>query len=151
MNPTSQDLHNRAFESARETRQLLTTMATGSLGVFFLAMTSKDPISNPYEKFVLIWSTIAMAFTIFTGVYGAYADAQWSYYWAKQLECEDALDRQRRSDKREKWHRVKRLTEQAMMYFFVIGIAIACMFIAIKLFPQDQAKAMNYIQHNTTN
>lgn len=130
MNLDPQLLHNRAAESAKETRQMLTTMSTGSLAVFFLALTSNEHPIKPDEKIVVLIALFLMAIAVFSGVYCAYSDAQWSYNWAKELEgnsCQKVVKRYEL--KKIFWHNQKRWSEKATMIFFVLGVLSSCFFI----------------------
>src|SRR5262245_27333216 len=87
LEPASQVLHDRAAESAKETRQSIVTLASASLGVFFLALTADiTPLLSSQQKVLIAIALVAMASAVFSGLWSAYADAQWSYYWAKEIE-----------------------------------------------------------------
>jgi len=102
--PEPQSLHNRAAASARETRQAIITLASASLGVFFLALTADiTPPLTSEQKFLIAIALLAMAFAVFAGLWSAYADAQWSYYWAKQI-AKQSTARNLRIQKRLRQH-----------------------------------------------
>jgi hypothetical protein len=136
--PDPQLLHNRAGDSAKETRQTIITLATGSLAVFFLALTSeiKPPLTDVQQATVLI-AMVAMALAIFAGLWSAYADAQWSYHWADQVEKikylgEKGIPEQKGVDD---WHFHKGWSEKAEILFFVIGVLVSVGYIALRVFP----------------
>src|SRR3982751_2576028 len=68
--PALQVLHDRAAESARETRQAIINLASASLGVFFLALTVDitPPLSSE-QKVLIAIAVIAMAIAVFAGVW----------------------------------------------------------------------------------
>ncbi len=140
--PSSQLLHNRAAESAKETRQSIITLSAGSLAVFFLALTSKiDPELSQTQKTSVIVALICMALAIFSGLWSAYSDAQWSYFWAKfreDAECKTDKSNETKTTKwtREvdRWHKQKRWSEKASMLFFVAGVLGSSIYIALRAF-----------------
>lgn len=85
--PLAQTLHDRAGESARETRNAVITLSAGSLGFFFLSLTSKaDPSLSDVEVDAVVVALIGMAMAVFSGMWAAWSDARWSYCWARSVE-----------------------------------------------------------------
>ena len=140
--PSSQLLHNRAAESAKETRQSIITLSAGSLAVFFLALTSKiDPELSLSQKASVIVALICMALAIFSGLWSAYSDAQWSYYWAKfREEAESGTGKSSETKSTnwtlevDRWHKHKRWSEKASILFFVAGVLVSSIYIALRAF-----------------
>jgi hypothetical protein len=142
--PSSQLLHNRAAESAKETRQSIVTLSAGSLAVFFLALTSKiePPLSDPQKATVII-ALVAMAAAIFAGLWSAYSDAQWSFFWAKErTQVEEMTSQPNISpdtywrNQKNRWHRHKRWSEKAALISFTLGVFVASIYIALRAFWQ---------------
>jgi hypothetical protein len=135
--PEPPTLHARAAESARESRGHLVSLATGSLALFFIALTGKtDPPLTPAERIVTICAVAALGLTVFAGIWGSYADAHWSYHWAKQIESDNAnnpVTSAEMSTKAERWHWHKRWTEWATMLLFAIGIAFAVAYLFMRI------------------
>ena len=148
--PSSQLLHNRAAESAKETRQSIVTLSAGSLAVFFLALTSAiTPPLSEAQKATVIIALVAMAAAIFAGLWSAYSDAQWSFCWAKEREqiegvASSVKERTPNSsnnatdtdNKRHWWHKQKRWSEIAALSFFALGVFVASIYIALRAFWQ---------------
>lgn len=134
--PDSQVLHDRAASSARETRAHVMTMATGSLAVFFLALTAeiKPPLSTTQEQ-VIVVVIVLMAVSILSGLWSAITDAQWSYCWAKVIESEEREPKQVEgwTAKRDRWHAHKRWSEQASLVAFVLGVIGASVYLWLRI------------------
>lgn len=134
--PTSQSLHDRAAASARETRGHVLAMATGSLAVFFLALTARtDPPLSAPQKSVVLGAIVAMAIAIFAGLWSAYSDAQWSYCWAKDIEGSARPDGgdvpwQAQTDR---WHRQKRGSERVSLLAFITGVLFAAIYLVLRV------------------
>ena len=110
--PGAQTLHDRAAESARETRQLVVAMSTGSIGVFFLAIAQ-------------------MAMAVFSGLWSAYSDAQWSYSWASAIQASgDDESWAAWNAARDRWHGHKRWSERASLGLFATGVITASVYLA---------------------
>jgi hypothetical protein len=131
--PDPQTLHTRAAESAKETRQLLTAMSTASIGVFFLAMSGENRASaiSTAQVWIVLAAIALMALTAFSGLVSAFADAQWSYCWAREIE---ALKSGKQLGvwhrRRKKWHRCKRWSERAALVLFALGVLAASAYLA---------------------
>src|SRR5258708_39256833 len=79
--PDPQKLHDRAAESAKETRQAVLTLSSGALAVFFLALTTNkavEPALKPFERWVILLSLICIAVAVVFFLLRAYARASWS-------------------------------------------------------------------------
>jgi hypothetical protein len=135
--PPLQALHDRAAESARETRGHLVSLATGSLALFFIALTGKaDPPLTDAQRLVVMLAIAALGAAIFSGVWSAYADAHWSYYWAKQVEAENAANAdgaKAMQVEAGKWHWHKRWTEKSTMSLFLLGIALSAGYMVMRV------------------
>lgn len=85
--PKPEDLHDRARQSAANTRQLVIGLATASIAFYYGAI-FKDwcPVLSGDLKLVLLSGMACMGFAVFAGILGSFADAQWNYWWAKQVE-----------------------------------------------------------------
>lgn len=132
--PDPQTLHNRAAESAKETRQMLTAMATGSLAIFFLALTAKiEPSLDAAQKGSVVAALVSMSLAVFSGLWSAFADAQWSYCWAQERsggKGENPASKWRKD--REWWHGQKRWSEWATMIAFGIGVVASAVYVALR-------------------
>lgn len=80
-------LHERSRQSAFEYRTLLTSLSTGALAVFFLALTTKiEPELTQLQLMTLSGAVLSMAVTTIAGLYCWHADARRNYFWAKVEE-----------------------------------------------------------------
>ena len=131
--PGAQTLHDRAAESARETRQLVVAMSTGSIGVFFLAISGGGdaPDLSTFQVVVIILAIAQMAMAVFSGLWSAYSDAQWSYSWARAIQA--GLDNEPATAwnaARHRWHGHKRWSERASLGLFATGVITASVYLA---------------------
>src|SRR5688572_2851002 len=126
--PLAQTLHDRAGESARETRQAVITLSAASLGFFFIALTSKaDPeFSTPQRSWVLV-ALLSMALGTFGGLWSAWSDARWSYCWAREVE-KYAPGEEYWKARKVFWHLHKRYSEHAALAAFVCGVLSAAIY-----------------------
>lgn len=81
--------HNRARAAAVEQRQLLVTLATACLAVFFVTLTSDRALDLTTGQRVLARiGLIVMGVSIFSGVTAVFCDARRCYNLARQLQAE---------------------------------------------------------------
>lgn len=126
--PTPQVLHDRASQSARETRQAIITLSAASLGFFFIALTSKvEPPLTPLQRRTVIVALVAMALATFSGLWSAWADARWSYCWAREIE-QHPPGSLHWDGRRDWWHGNKRWSEWASILCFGIGVLAAAIY-----------------------
>jgi hypothetical protein len=85
--------HKRAREAAVEQRQLLITLATACLAIFFVTMTSDKALdlTTAQRVFARI-GLLAMGTSIFSGVAAVFGDARRCYNLARQLQAETASE-----------------------------------------------------------
>ena len=137
--PDLQKLHDRAAESARETRQAILALASGALAVFFLALTSEGEVEPPlrkFERFVMFASLVCMSSAVFAALWSAHADAQWSYSWASELNPprpDEKTAHQWKAD-RDRWHRHKRSGERILVWTFALGILFAAVYLVSRIY-----------------
>lgn len=132
--PDSQFFHNRATESAKETRQGIVTMSSASLAVFFLALTSKiEPALNSRQKAFMLVALISMAMATFCGLWSAHSDARWSYCWAKERSI-PVKPEEKWQEKSKRWHAQKRWSEKAAGIAFAVGVFFSAIYIALRAF-----------------
>lgn len=130
--PTPDKLHDRAAESARETRQSVLTLSSGALAVFFVVLTSQKEITPALtggQKGIILGSLSCMALCVICSLWCAFADAQWSYCWARELENrgdEDCMEHRR---KKNLYHSQKRVSDGLSRWFFGIGVVLAAIYL----------------------
>lgn len=139
--PDPQKLHDRAAESAKETRQAVLTLSSGALAVFFLALTTDkavDPPLNPFERWVILFSLTSMALAVVSSLWCAYADAKWSYWWACAIENRDKDAERRRSIEslKDSYHMHKRVSETILRWAFGVGVTLAAVYLFIRIYSR---------------
>ena len=137
--PDPQKLHDRAAESAKETRQAILTLSSGALAVFFLALTTNkavEPALKPFERWVILLSLTCMAVAVVSSLWCAYADAQWSYWWARVIEnrAEDAERRKFIEGRQDSYHVHKRVSESVLRWAFAIGVTLAAVYLFSRIY-----------------
>lgn len=131
----AQILHDRAAESARETRTHVIGLATGSLALFFIALTGKtDPALTGLQRNVVMLAIAAHAFAVGAGLVSAMADAQWSYSWARQIQSADAPSAEFFKRSAARWHRHKRWSEKSSVGLFALGVALSGVYLALRVY-----------------
>lgn len=136
--PDPQKLHDRAADSAKETRQAILGLASGALAVFFLALTSNKEVEPPLsgtERVTVFISLASMSVAVLGALWSAYADAQWSYLWARLIEerPEDAPVQQEIAVKRDQFHRRKRFGERVVIWAFALGVLLAAVYLGLRI------------------
>lgn len=136
--PDAQGLHNRAAASAAETRQSILGLSSGALAVFFLALTTqeiKPPLAR-IEQLVVLLALVSMATAVFASLWCAFADAQWSYWWARVIENRPKKNETRDElvIRQEYWHRQKRRSEKILAVAFALGILLSGVYVALRIY-----------------
>jgi len=78
-----------------------------------------------------------MGTAIFAGLWAAFADARWSYSWAKEREEAEVGDvdpKHQWNLQRGKWHKHKSWGEKASMISFALGVLVASIYIVQRAF-----------------
>jgi hypothetical protein len=137
--PDPQKLHDRSAESAKETRQAILGLASGALAVFFLALTTNKDVEPPLheiERVTVLISLACMSVAILAALWSAFADAQWSYLWARAIEQrpEDAQLQQPIPNRRDSFHRQKRISERVVIWAFALGVFLAAVYLALRIY-----------------
>jgi hypothetical protein len=127
--PTPQELHDRAGEAAKETREAMIKLTTASVGV--LAFISTRDISPPLDindKFFLLASICFVVGSLGSAVWFGFADAQWAYWWAVLLDPEHPKHPTAMKS-RDWWHTQKSRSEKAMLALFVVAAIFMGLFL----------------------
>ena len=131
--PSANELHARAGEAAKETRSTMIKLTTGSLGLLiFIATRDIQPALVSVEKGTLILSITFVVLSLAYAVWFGFAEAQWAYWWAVQLDPVHRDHKEGRECK-EKWHARKSRAESAMLVIFVIAAAAMAIFIVLRV------------------
>lgn len=123
-------LHQRSRESAFEYRKLLTSLATGSLALFFLALTTEvRPELTRLQVATLVGAVLCMAVSIFSGMYCWHADATRNYYWGMVEEGKQRSGGPEFDTMAKTWKRRLERASKFLKYAFATGIALSVAYI----------------------
>lgn len=135
-NLTSKELHNRATESAKDTRETIIKLATGAIGVLFFIATRKiKPALLPIEKNLILATIILMVSSLGSAIWTGFSDAKWSYSLAVEID-EEKNDAKRNDARRERkfWHTRKKTSENLMLVLFVLAALSGGLFVLARTF-----------------
>jgi hypothetical protein len=131
--PEPAKLYDRASLSAKETRQAITAMSTGSLALFFLALTTKiEPLLTIPQRLAVLVALALMAIAIFAGLWSAQADARWSYGWGREVEKRRG-DTVNWEEYKDYWHKHKLKGENWCFRSFAAGVFVAAVYIVLRV------------------
>lgn len=128
------ELYSRSRESAFEYRKLLTSLSTGALALFFLALTSKiEPPLTQLQIGLLVGAISSMAVTVISGLYCWSADAQRNYFWAKVEEGKQESGGPECDTLSKTWKKRLERATAVLRYSFGIGIAFSVVYMAARI------------------
>src|SRR5688572_24826617 len=123
-------LHERSRDSAFEYRKLLTSLSTGSLALFFLALTTEvRPPLTEIQVATLSIAVLCMATATFSGLYCWHADATRNYFWARVEEGKQRSGGPEFDTLAKTWKRRLERATTALKYAFAAGIASSVAYI----------------------
>lgn len=123
-------LYDRSRYSAEEQRKLLISLGTGTIAIFFLALTAKiEPSLTVLQKTTIGIGLFFIALSVLSGIFQWFADAKWNYAWARSLESKSSKDRKKRRKSKDQWHKIQRVTGICLRANFVIGILSAVFYV----------------------
>jgi hypothetical protein len=132
VSPVTQ-MHDRAGVSAGEYRKTLISLSTGSLAVFFLALTTKiDPGLSGAQKVLLMIALSAMSLSVLLGVAAWYADAQWAYAKGEKINPTPKKVKNWQCEI-DKWHGRKSRCDFVIPLSFVCGIIAATLYVVSRV------------------
>jgi hypothetical protein len=120
--PKPDVLDERAREAAVELRKLLTSLATGAIGIFFLSLAGPGslPLRSQEDRIIVGLSLAFMGLTVAFGILGWHADGRRNYKWARELEGRSELHGQRMV-----WQGIVTITGKLIRLTFPVGVAFA--------------------------
>ena len=128
-------LHERSRKAAAEHRKLLTSLATGAIGIYFIALTSKaDPALSWPQTLAALVSILSMALAIVAGIFSWHADSQRNYYWA-----EVEAGKQRRGGPEfdtlaTRWKGCLYISNSLLLVFFISGILASVCYVVFRIY-----------------
>jgi len=128
-------LHQRSREAAAEHRKVLTSMATGSLAVFFVALTTKiEPSLTCMQTVTVSFALGFMATAVFLGVFTWYADAQRNFFWAKVEEGKQKSGGPEFDTLSKKWRKRLYLADKFLIVAFLFGITSSVLYLLGRIY-----------------
>ena len=123
-------LYDRAALSAGEYRKTLTTLSSGSLGVFFLAVTTKvEPLLSAFQRKALMVAIFGMALSILLGITAWAADARWAFSSAAAIDPTKVSEAAKWERQWNRWHVVKRNCDYFLPLTFMTGVIAAVCYV----------------------
>ena len=130
-----QILHDRARDAGLRLHSLLVSLATGGLGIYFLALTAKvDPPLTSNQKAAVVVGLTAMATALGSGILNWYADCRRNFHWASALQATQKEQKSAHYGSRDRWQRVDRLTASFLGATFLVGIVASAGYICLRVF-----------------
>jgi hypothetical protein len=129
-----QILHDRSRAAGTELHKLLISLSTGTLAIYFLALTgeAKPPLSKD-QKFLAIASVACVALAATSGILSMYADVRRFYLWGSALQAEDKTKRTALYKERDRWITRDRWFAPTMGVFFIIGMLTSVIYGALRI------------------
>ena len=133
--PSVKELHDRAAESAKETRSTIIKLASAAVGVLFFIVTRQiTPSLTDAQILSLILAMTLIVLSLGSAILSSFSDAQWSYWWGVESDQTQTYDRhQIAPEKKKKWHIIKDLSEKSMLIFFVLSIVMTAFFVILRI------------------
>jgi hypothetical protein len=130
-----QILHDRSRSQGSELHRFLLSLSTGTLAVYFLALTgeAKPPLTFPQRR-TAIAGLACVALAVASGLLGMYADARRNYFWASALQRKE--NRQERSflyKRRDQWLKTERISDVILTVSFMIGIIVSLIYMVLRV------------------
>ena len=131
--PLADRWHDRAHESEAEERRVLTSLATGVIAAFFIALTGDStPRSSLAERCAATIALCAESAAIFLALFAWYADSRRSYHEGNCYQKNAAGDRTRESNLARKWSAYAFRSHVLLRLSFAVGIVAAALYAAAR-------------------
>ena len=129
-----QILHDRSRDAGLRLHILLISLSTGTLGVYFLALTrkTKPPLTLGQQLSALL-GLLTMALALGAGLLNLYADCRRYFHWATALQSEERDRRSQHYKGRDRWQRIDRLTARVVGVSFACGIVSSIVYMAFRI------------------
>lgn len=130
----SDELHARSRTAAAEQRRLLTALSTGTIAVFFLALTTRiEPALTPLQSVVVAVSLALMGVAVLAGILSWHADAKRNYYWARLEGGESRERKPELAARRRRWDIAFYISTWMLVLGFVLGVVGAVFYVTARL------------------
>jgi hypothetical protein len=129
-----QILHDRSRAAGTELHKLLISLSTGTLAIYFLALTgeAKPPLTRN-QKFLAITSVACVALAATSGILSMYADVRRFYLWGSALQTVDKTKRTALYKERDEWITRDRRFAPAMGILFVVGMLTSVIYGTLRI------------------
>ena len=132
--PSPEKLHERARAGVAEQRRLLVSLATGSIAVFFLSLTSEiKPELTKTQKGAITLALLFMSLAVAAGLRSWQHESQWSYCWAKELGAEESGERKVLNARRMRHYGLMEKANHYLRRFFQGGVLCAAFYVLARL------------------
>jgi|GEM_PF-4710308 len=129
-----QILHDRARDAGTRLHSLLVSLATGALGVFFIALTTKvDPPITSDERISVLAALGLMALSLGTGILNWKADCRRNFFWASALQVRDQAEKDRFYERRDYWLSVERQSATVQWVSFLLGVGATVVYLTLRI------------------
>ncbi len=130
----STTLRERARSSAEEFQRTAVAISTGSLGVFFLALTQKvDPPLTHDEQWLLLAAITCMAVASVSSVFSWFADAREPAARADAIEAATATARDQAEQRKRRWSAIDTVTGIVYAGFLLPGFVTAAIYMWLRI------------------
>jgi hypothetical protein len=124
-----QILHDRSRAAGVELHKLLVSLSTGTLAIYFLALTGEaKPALTSHQKVAAIASILCVAFSATFGILSMYADVRRFYLWASALHTADKAEKSAFYKDRDAWLARDRIFAPAMGILFMLGMVSSVLY-----------------------
>ena len=130
-----QILHDRSRSTGQELHKQLLTLSTGTLAVYFFALTTEvNPPLTAAQKAILMLSLASMAIAAFSGILDLFADMRRNFFWASAIQATgDRPTRNRLYRQRDKWLAVERGCARSLLASFSLGILSSLIYLMLRV------------------
>ncbi len=130
-----QILHDRSRDAGRELHKLLLSLSTGSLGVYFFALTTRvEPVLTPRQQWTVMSGMTAMGLATLSGIMDLYADSRRNFFWARALQSEDRKERAGFYKQRDRWWKIERAFGWVLTWTFFAGIVLSMIYVLLRIY-----------------
>jgi hypothetical protein len=129
-----QIVHDRSRDVGRDLQKLLVSLSTGTLAIYFLALTTEaKPGLTHHQTQVSIVALALMALAVGSGLFGMYADTRRNYFWASALQKKDKNAKSLLYKHRDRWLRTERIMDLTLAISFLAGITMSVIYMFLRV------------------
>lgn len=130
----AQVLHDRSRESGTELHKHLLSLSTGTLAVYFLALTARtDPPLSLAQRIVVLVALVAVGIASLSAMVALYADSRRYFYWAFAVQAPTKQEKIEGYRARAKWMKVRRAAINTLGMSFASGIILSITYLFLRV------------------